>query len=163
VRFAYDWLHDAPSKYLTAPPLRYSLQPPLSPPDSPGGKNGNTRVALDTQKITSSNNTNSFGIAPSQAGLPWPTGLTKVRQSRHWRAGLRISTELLELFSADATSTQAIRRNGISLAHIASHELLTEEEDRFTKFATYLFPEADEQRTRLLAATIVYIVIFDGK
>jgi len=51
----------------------------------------------------------------------------------------------------------------MSLAHIASHELLTEEEDRFTKFATYLFPEADEQRTRLLAATIVYIVIFDGK
>lgn len=36
-------------------------------------------------------------------------------------------------------------------------------EDRFTKFATYLFPEADEERTRLLAATIVFIVIFDGK
>ena len=122
-----------------------------------------TVQALGVGKTTSSDKSNGFDISPLRAGLPWPTGLTKVRQSRHWRAGLRISTDLLELFSNDATSTQAVRRNGVSLACIASHELLTEEEDRFTKFATYLFPEADEQRTRLLAATIVYIVIFDGK
>ncbi|KAI9047118.1 hypothetical protein LZ554_009191 [Drepanopeziza brunnea f. sp. 'monogermtubi'] len=120
-------------------------------------------AALDTTgtRITSSDSAHGFDISPARAGLPWPTGLTKVRQSRHWRAGLRISTDLLELFAADATSTEAVRRNGVSLARIASHELLTKEEDRFTKFATYLFPEADEQRTRLLAATIVYIVIFD--
>lgn len=57
----------------------------------------------------------------------------------------------------------AVKLNGRSLAKIASHELLLPEEDRFTKFATYLFPEADKERTRLLAATIVFIVIFDGK
>jgi hypothetical protein len=76
---------------------------------------------------------------------------------------MRISNELLELFSTDATITQAVRKNGVSLARIASQELLVEEDDRFAKFATYLFPEANEQRMRLLAAVIVYVIIFDGK
>ncbi|EMR64669.1 putative sesquiterpene cyclase protein [Eutypa lata UCREL1] len=161
VRFAYDWLQDARSKYLVAPPLVYAPEALLSLPDPPSDKDGAMGVALEGGRRTSGDNANGFDISPALAGLPWPTGLTKVRQSRHWRAGLRISTDLLELFSADALSTQAVRRNGLSLSRIASHELLTEEEDRFTKFATYLFPEADEQRTRLLAATIVYIVVFD--
>ena len=163
VRFAYDWLQDARSKYLVAPPLVYAPESLLSLSDPPSDKDGAIGVALEGGRITSGDDANGFDISPARAGLPWPTGLTKVRQSRHWRAGLRISTDLLELFSADALSTQAVRRNGLSLSRIASHELLTEEEDRFTKFATYLFPEADEQRTRLLAATIVYIVVFDGK
>ncbi|EKD18897.1 uncharacterized protein L3040_008118 [Drepanopeziza brunnea f. sp. 'multigermtubi'] len=169
VRFAYNWLHDAPIKYLTAPPpLEYTLEAPLSLSDSLASDKDKrpamgSGAALDTTgtRITSSNNANSFDIYPVRAGLPWPTGLTKVRQSRHWRAGLRLSTDLLELFAADATSTDAVRRNGVSLARIASHELLNKEEDRFTKFPTYIFPEADEQRTRLLAATVVYIIIFD--
>ena len=58
---------------------------------------------------------------------------------------------------------QAVKASGKSLGSIAAHELTTVEEDRFTKFATYLFPEADEGRMRLLAASIVYIVIFDGR
>lgn len=106
---------------------------------------------------------NGFDIFPVRAGLPWPTGFPKARQSRHWEAGLRISSELLELFSTDSSMFTAVKLNGRSLAKIASHELLLPEEDRFTKFATYLFPEADKERTRLLAATIVFIVIFDGK
>ena len=114
------------------------------------------------QSITE-NNENSFSISPQLTGLPWPTSFTKVRQNRHWRQSLRISTQLLELFAADDTSAQAVRRNGVSLARIASHELQTDEEDRFTKFATYIFPEANEERMKLLAATIVYIIIFDGK
>jgi hypothetical protein len=75
---------------------------------------------------------------------------------------LSISSELLELFARDEAISQAVKANGKSLGSIAAHELNTVEEDRFTKFATYLFPEADEGRMRLLAASIVYIVIFDG-
>ncbi|KAK1713912.1 isoprenoid synthase domain-containing protein [Colletotrichum lupini] len=102
-----------------------------------------------------------LSVSSVNAGLPWPTGFPKARQSRHWEAGLRISSELLELFSTDSSMFTAVKLNGRSLAKIASHELLLPEEDRFTKFATYLFPEADKERTRLLAATIVFIVIFD--
>jgi len=166
VRFAYNWLQDAPTGYLVTPPMRCQLTLPLSPPDSPklpdAGANGaeKSKKSVDLHS-TVANNINGFDIFPAAAGLPWLTGLSKVRQSRHWRAGLKISTDLLELFSSDVNTTQAVRKNGVSLARIAGHELLTEEEDRFTKFATYLFPEADEERTRLLAATIVYIVIFD--
>jgi hypothetical protein len=39
---------------------------------------------------------------------------------------MRISNELLELFSTDATITQVVRKNGVSLARIASQELLVE-------------------------------------
>lgn len=128
-------------------------QAPSSPPAS---ENGNI------EKKSVMVNENGFNIYPSAASLPWPTALPKTRQNRHWRAGLRMSTELLQLFASDAETSAAVRSNGVSLAKVASHELLAEEEDRFTKFATYLFPEADEKRTELLAATIVYIVIFDG-
>lgn len=71
---------------------------------------------------------------------------------------MSISTELLEHFAQDELASQAVKATGKSLGRIAARELLTVEEDRFTKFATYLFPEADEERMRLLAATIVYIV-----
>lgn len=163
LRFAYDWLHDATPGYPTPSPLDYSLELPLTPPDSPGDGVKNIGVASPTHVITSCDNTNGFDIYPSQAGLPWPTRLAKVRQSRHWRAGMHISNELLELFSTDTTITQAVRKNGVSLARIASKELLVEADDRFAKFATYLFPEANKQRMRLLAAAIVYVIIFDGK
>jgi hypothetical protein len=56
-----------------------------------------------------------------------------------------------------------VRSNGTSLAKVAAHELQAKEEDRFTKFGIYLFPEADEKRMELLAATIVHIVVFDGE
>ncbi|RMZ67712.1 sesquiterpene cyclase [Pyrenophora seminiperda CCB06] len=161
LRFAYDWLHDATPGYPTPSPLYYNLGLPLSPPDSPGNGIKNAGAASTTPDITSCDNANGFDIYPSQAGLPWPTRLAKVRQSRHWRAGMRTSSELLELFATDATITQAVRKNGVSLARIASKELLVEADDRFDKFTWYLFPEANEQRTRLLAAAIVYVIIFD--
>ena len=163
LRFAYDWLHDATPGYPTPLPLDCSLELSLSPLDSLVDGVKNTGAASTTQVITSCDNANGFDIYPLQAGLPWPTRLAKVRQSRHWRAGMRISNELLELFSTDTTITQAVRKNGVSLARIASKELLVEADDRFAKFATYLFPEANEQRMRLLAAAIVYVIIFDGK
>ncbi|KAG9195858.1 hypothetical protein G6011_00979 [Alternaria panax] len=161
VRFSYDWLHDATSEHPNPAPLQYSLELPLSPPDSPGDGVKLSSTFSKTQVITSYNNANGFDIYPSEAGLPWPTRIAKVRQSRHWRAGMHLSNELLELFATDPTITQAVRKNGVSLAGIASKELLIDEDDRFAKFSIYLFPEANEQRTRLLAAAIVYVIIFD--
>lgn len=163
VRFAYDWLHDAPFSRINKSPLQYNLELPLTPPDSPGHKVNNTGAVLKSNVITSCNNDNGFDVYPEQAGLPWPTLIGRVRQSRHWRAGMRMSTDLLELFATDPLTTQAVKKNGVSLARIASQELQVEEEERFAKFATYLFPEADEQRMRLCAAAIVYVIIFDGK
>ncbi|KAF2127466.1 terpenoid synthase [Dothidotthia symphoricarpi CBS 119687] len=150
ISYAYNWLVDAPTLYLTSPPPAITEYQELVQPGTPSS-NGKQKTG----------DINAFDVFPRAAGLPWPTGFPSVRQSRHWKAGLKISSELLELFSTDATMFKAVRPNGRSLAKIAGHELQLPAEDRFTKFATYLFPEADKERTRLLAATIVFIVIFD--
>ena len=72
-----------------------------------------------------------------------------------------MSSHLLELFASDVTAGKAKKSNGASLAGIAAKELQIPEDERFTKFPAYLFPEANEERMRLLAATIVFIIIFD--
>lgn len=74
---------------------------------------------------------------------------------------MQISSELLELFAADITAKRVKKSNGASLASIAAKELQIVEEDRYTKFAAYLFPEANKERMRLLAATILLILIYD--
>lgn len=156
IPYSYDWLQDVSAAYLSKCPPEVTGYRKLS------GSRPSTPSSTDSER-SQGNDINGFNIYPREAGLPWLTGLHKARQSRHWQAGLKISSELLELFSADVDSSKAVRPNGKSLAKIAQHELMLPAEDRFTKFATYLFPEADEERTRLLAATIVFIVIFDGK
>ncbi|KXH55563.1 hypothetical protein CSAL01_06766 [Colletotrichum salicis] len=118
IAYAYDWLHDAP--YLDP---KTSLLPLA----------GYERL----QQCR----------FPSTDGGDEPTdGFPKARQSRHWEAGLRISSELLELFSTDSSMFTAVKLNGRGPVHQVCHVPVT---------------EADKERTRLLAATIVFIVIFD--
>lgn len=148
MRFAYSYLNEIP-KFLKPHGLEYNVVPGLKRSVKSG-----QRLHFTTP--------NAFTLDPVAAGLPWPTGLDCIRQSKFWKSGLSISSELLELFARDEAISQAVKANGKSLGSIAAHELNTVEEDRYTKFATYLFPEADEGRMRLLAASIVYIVIFDG-
>ncbi|KAJ5674346.1 uncharacterized protein N7477_004280 [Penicillium maclennaniae] len=147
VRFAYNYLNEIP-KFLKPQGLEYNTVPGLKKSVKSG-----QRLHFTTP--------NAFTLDPVAAGLPWPTGLDCIRQGKFWQSGLSISSELLELFARDENVSQAVKSNGKSLGSVAAHELNTLEEDRFTKFATYLFPEADEARMRLLAASIVYIVIFD--
>lgn len=148
MRFAYNYLNETP-KFLKPQCLEYNTVSLL-------------KLSVKSDKRSHFTTPNAFTLDPVAAGLPWPTGLDCVRQSKFWQSGLSISSKLLELFARDETIGQAIKAPGKSLGSIAAHELNTVEEDRFTKFPTYLFPEADERRMRLLAASIVYIVIFDG-
>ncbi|XP_044717143.1 putative Aristolochene synthase [Hirsutella rhossiliensis] len=46
-------------------------------------------------------------------------------------------------------------------SHVAKKELDLNVEEGWAKFPIYLFPEGDEQRTKLLAAVNVFIFIFD--
>lgn len=148
MRFAYNYLNEVPA-FLKPQGLAYNAVPGLKKSIKPG-----QRLHFTTS--------NAFTLDPIAARLPWPTGLNCIRQSKFWQSGLSISSDLLELFARDESISQAVKANGKSLGSIAAHELNTVEEDRFTKFAAYLFPEADEGRMRLLAASIVYIIIFDG-
>ncbi|EKG15849.1 Terpenoid synthase [Macrophomina phaseolina MS6] len=143
VTHAYDWLQDASIEFLNPTP------PALSPSSLP----------LVAQ---SEDDTNAFDVFPTAAGLPWHTGFLGARQNRHWKAGLKSSTAALEAFARSADMSQLVRAaDGKSLADVAARHLRVAEEDRFTKFPTYLWPEADEERTKLLAVAMVLAVVFD--
>lgn len=107
-------------------------------------------------------NTNAIEIFPLEAGFSLPTALQSFWQSKHWKAAVKMTTDMLEEFANDKSAGQTFKSNGMSFASIAKGELATVE-DTWMKFTLYLFPNADEQRTRLLAAAMVYIFVFDGK
>ncbi|KAH7065118.1 isoprenoid synthase domain-containing protein [Macrophomina phaseolina] len=166
VTYAYNWLADVSTPYLNAaaPTLRFSVPRHTLPPSPPAEEDQEVSdpSCPPRSKPARNDDVHGFDISPRAAGLPFPTGFPSARQSRHWRAGLETSSRALELFAGSAEMSQAVRaKGGKSLADVAAAELRRPAEDRFTKFATYLFPGADEARMRLVSAAIVFIIVFD--
>lgn len=104
---------------------------------------------------------NAIELFPLKAGLPWATGILSCRQNKHYNITLDTTRTFLQHFAADQ-STQDLYKSGQSVADISRKELTTNLEEGWAKFPTYLFPEGDEQRTKLLAAVNVFIFVFDG-
>ena len=69
---------------------------------------------------------------------------------------------LLQHFASDQTATSILKNGGKSYSEIAAKELPMLH-DNWTRFCAYLWPAASEERLKLIAETIVYIFIFDGK
>ncbi|EKG12262.1 Cytochrome b5 [Macrophomina phaseolina MS6] len=105
---------------------------------------------------------NSFPIYPKAAGLPYHTGLTCLRHNRFWRPALKYAAELCELLAADQSYNNANLTRGGTLASIGQRELKKPEGERFVTFAINLFPQADEERMKLIAVGILFVVTFDG-
>lgn len=143
IHFAYDYMPKG-LKYLAAAP------PPV--------------VFHNTyQKAIDGARQNSIPLDPTSANLPWHSGLTSLRQNKHWKINLRCTAELLQLFAEDVNLNNARISTGQTFAHFAKRELETRSFDRYSRFATYMFPDADERRSALLAQIILLIVLFDGK
>lgn len=106
---------------------------------------------------------NAFPIDPKAAGLPYHTGLTCLRHNRHWRAALQYAGELCELVAADQSYNNAKLSRGGNLATIGQRELRAPLGERFVTFAINLFPLADEERMKLIAVGILFVVMFDGE
>lgn len=105
--------------------------------------------------------TNAINISPTKAGLPWATGILSCRQNKYWQLTIDTTRVFLALFAADE-SAQRMVKSGHSIAEISREELRSNMEEGWAKFPTYLFTEADPQRTRLLAIVNVFIFVFDG-
>ena len=138
IEYAYDYMKNA-HRYLTGPPSTVDF--PLR------------------EKIRR----NSIPLNPFLAKVPWYSGLTTLRQNKYWKINISRTTELLNLFAEDVSFNSAQNTNGRALANFARKELKTRSFDRYSRFTSYMFPDADEHRTALLAQAIVLIVIFDGK
>ncbi|PPQ89747.1 LOW QUALITY PROTEIN: hypothetical protein CVT25_014192 [Psilocybe cyanescens] len=115
---------------------------------------------LFMKEITPKINANSIPLHPKEAGLPWHTSLNIMSQNKHWKPAIALTSRLLELFAADETARNSFGRKKKSYADIAQAEI-GHVHDSWGRFSAYLWPAADQQRLELLAATLVFIMIFD--
>ncbi|KEF57258.1 uncharacterized protein A1O9_05175 [Exophiala aquamarina CBS 119918] len=107
------------------------------------------------------NRRHSISLFPSSTSLPWHSGLDAARQNKHWKVNLEYTSQLLHLCAEDTSLNNSLNANGTMLADFARKELETSSYERYSRFTTYMFPEADEVRTALLAQAVLLIVIFD--
>lgn len=69
---------------------------------------------------------------------------------------------MLQHFASDPTATTTMKEGGRSFAAVAAKELPMIE-DNWARFSAYLWPAASGDRLKIIAETLVYIFIFDGK
>ncbi|KAL8648625.1 MAG: hypothetical protein Q9210_004880 [Variospora velana] len=106
---------------------------------------------------------NRFKLYPREARLPFRCSLDAANECRFWKQGLESSMELLKLLSDDRSTNDIVVRGGVTMAGLAQRELRPEFEHRFCKATSYMYPFADEERTKLLAASMVMMFLWDDK
>lgn len=102
-------------------------------------------------------------MQPREAKLPYRSTLDAANESRFWRQALEGSRMLLQLLADDHSTTDIMVGRGVTMAKLAQRELRPEFEHRFCKATSYMYPFADEERTKLLAASMVMMFLFDGR
>ena len=105
---------------------------------------------------------NSIALSHRDSALPIFTGLTSIRQCKHWQANNRASAKLLELFAQDQRCKDVVLPDGRSMAIWAQEALANKVSDCVNRFAVYMWPDSDEERLCLLGQTLILIFIFDG-
>lgn len=150
IRYGYDWIGQVASHILPKP-----LELRLNYEGSTKSNDGQGFVK------TSTSNNHSFQLQPTAIGLPWNTGLQHVRQNKYWKAALQATVELLSAFTQDEIAQHIPHCDGLTVAVMAAHEL-EGVEDICCRFISYMYPLADEERTKLLAKMQVLILLFDG-
>lgn len=153
VYFGYDYYRGI--KYLTPPCLRLndyirdktflklaSAKDPSGDPDLERSEHG-------------------IDMVPAASRLPWPSGIRVCRQTKHWQTSLDATRRYVEAFG-QSQFPDIVSRSGKSLEDIAQRELGPGFYDGWARFPLYLFPDGDEQCTRLVAILNVYAFILDG-
>lgn len=113
--------------------------------------------------ITDQYKENSIRLQPFSAGLPYRCTLDAVYESKFWQEGLNASTELLQLLTQDHSTLENVRSEITEIGSLAQWALKPGYEHGFVKATSYMYPFADEERTKLLAASMVMLFLFDGK
>jgi hypothetical protein len=154
IHYAYDYLRGSP-RYLQRPQLH--LNDHLNSAKVLSAPVTEARQGSATTKRSE----NAIDIFPLRAKLPWHSGIISCRQSKHWQPILDTTRQMLEEIAA-SDSDNIISKSGQSLADIAQEELTSRFEEGWVKFTAYVCPEANEQRSKILAAIMVFIFVFDG-
>ncbi|KAM0129343.1 hypothetical protein ACHAP3_007848 [Botrytis cinerea] len=106
---------------------------------------------------------NSVRVNPRAAGLPYRSRFELIRASKHWKANVDETKKMLELIIADHSSTSVGMRDGLALAGLAKKELRPGLEHRVVLATSYMYPNANERRARIIAATMMLLFIYDDK
>lgn len=141
ISYAYNYL---PGEYLRQKVTGIDFEPPFC------------------HEVDQTRRHNSIPLYPWSTDLPWYSGLHTLRQNKHWKTNLESTNQLLHLFAEDASLNDPRNTNGAVMADFARRELATCPNDRYGRFGTYMFPDADEMRTALLAKVLLLIILFDG-
>ena len=107
--------------------------------------------------------TNSILLHTQVACLPLHTGLEDFRQNKFWKANETASRDLLKLVAKDHYCSEVVLSNKRSMSGLAEDLLKTAIIDTYGRFTIHMFAEADEDRTQLLAQSMILIFAFDGK
>ena len=105
---------------------------------------------------------NSIRLDPISAGLPYHSTIDHVRASKYWTTNLNETTNLLEILAVDNSATDIEVDHGITLTKLAKKALRPGREHQMVLATQYMFPSADEQRIRLIAALMIIYFVFDG-
>ncbi|KAF7882676.1 uncharacterized protein EAF02_006039 [Botrytis sinoallii] len=105
---------------------------------------------------------NSVRVNPRAAGLPYRSRFELIRGNKHWKANLDETRKMLELIAVDSSSTSMEMRNGFTLAGLAKKELRPGLEHRVVLATSYMYPNANERRARIIAAVMLMLFIFDA-
>ena len=105
---------------------------------------------------------NSISLDPFSAGLPYCSSINHVRASKYWRANLDETTKLLEMLAVDNSPSDIEVDHGITLSKLAKKALRPGYEHHLVLATQYMFPSADEQRIRQIAALMIIYFVFDG-
>ena len=152
IRYVYDYLSSSP-RWLHPQPISLT------------GLSANSEWRNKPLNIGNEGaSENSISLNLQSTSLPIHTGLVAFRQSKHWRSNEQACRELLELFAYDERCSRVMLSDRRSMADLAAEQLKNEAViDTYSRFSIYMFPEADERRSQLLAQSIVLIFLFDGK
>ena len=105
---------------------------------------------------------NSISLDPFSAGLPYCSSIDHVRASKYWKANLDATIKLLEMLAVDNSPSDIEVDHGITLSKLAKKALRPGYEHQIVLATQYMFPSADEQRIRQIAALMIIYFVFDG-
>ncbi|KAL9007938.1 MAG: hypothetical protein Q9173_006887 [Seirophora scorigena] len=150
IHYIYDYL-PFPTAWLTPRPVSLSI---VWQPDE------DNRPAFPA--YNKEQGKTSVDIHATAAQLPLHTGLDNFWQNKHWQANEDSTKELLKLFAEDRRCADVMLSKNFSLSSLAREQLKSEVIDTYSRFSVYMFPEADEERIRLVAQSVILIFIFDA-
>lgn len=150
----------APADLSYLPAIKYAYNPlpalPLhiKPPSFP--------LTSGATAVNQYSTRNSIHLDPFSAGLPYYSSIDHVFASKYWKTNLNETTKLLEILAVDDSATDIEVDHGITLTKLAKKALRPGREHQMVLATQYMFPSADEQRIRLIAALMIIYFVFDG-